>query len=209
MELRALRTVSEVSRFVFPISAFACRRDVALHPIILPMAEMSKAKAEKRIEELRTELRRHEHLYYVMDAPAISDQEYDALMNELKRLETEYPELLTADSPTQRVGGKPAEGFQKVRHSRPMLSLDNAYTEEELRDWDRRVRELAGNLPVEYTAELKLDGLSIALHYESAPGGGARLVRGLDARRWADRRRRDDERAYDSQRAIEHFGERS
>ncbi len=143
------------------------------------MAEMSKAKAEKRIEELRTELRRHEHLYYVMDAPAISDQEYDALMNELKRLETEYPELLTADSPTQRVGGKPAEGFQKVRHSRPMLSLDNAYTEEELRDWDRRVRELAGNLQVEYTAELKLDGLSIALHYEPAPGGGARLVRGL------------------------------
>jgi DNA ligase (NAD+) len=143
------------------------------------MAEMNKAKAEKRIEELRTELRRHEHLYYVMDAPAISDAEYDALMNDLKRLETEYPELLTADSPTQRVGGKPAEGFQKVRHSRPMLSLDNAYTEEELRDWDRRVRELAGNLPVEYTAELKLDGLSIALHYQSAPGGGARLVRGL------------------------------
>jgi DNA ligase (NAD+) len=143
------------------------------------MAEMNKAKAEKRIEELRSELRRHEHLYHVMDAPAISDAEYDALMHELKRLETEYPELLTSDSPTQRVGGKPTEGFQKVRHSRPMLSLDNAYTEEELRDWDRRVRELAGNLPVEYTAELKLDGLSIALHYEAAPGGGARLVRGL------------------------------
>ncbi len=143
------------------------------------MGEMSKAKAEKRIEELRTELRRHEHLYYVMDAPAISDQEYDALMNELKRLEGEHPELLTPDSPTQRVGGKPAEGFQKVRHSRPMLSLDNAYSEEELRDWDRRVRQLAGNLAVEYTAELKLDGLSLALHYEAAEGGGARLVRGL------------------------------
>jgi DNA ligase (NAD+) len=143
------------------------------------MGEMSKAKAEKRIEELRTELRRHEHLYYVMDAPAISDQEYDALMNELKRLEAQYPEFLTPDSPTQRVGGKPAEGFQKVRHSRPMLSLDNAYSEEELRDWDRRVHDLAGNLQVEYTAELKLDGLSVALHYESAPNGGARLVRGL------------------------------
>jgi len=143
------------------------------------MAEMSKAQAAKRIEELRTELRRHEHLYYVTDAPVISDAEYDALMNELKRLETLHPELLTPDSPSQRVGGKPAEGFQKVRHSRPMLSLDNAYTEEELRDWDRRVRELAGNLPVEYTAELKLDGLSLALHYEAAPGGGARLVRGL------------------------------
>ena len=143
------------------------------------MAEMNKAKAEKRIEELRAELRRHEHLYYVMDAPVISDAEYDALMNELKGLEAQHPELLTSDSPSQRVGGKPAEGFQKVRHSRPMLSLDNAYSEEELRDWDRRVRELAGNLPVEYAAELKLDGLSLALHYEAAAGGGARLVRGL------------------------------
>ncbi len=143
------------------------------------MSELNKAQAKKRIEELRAELQRHEHLYYVMDAPAISDAEYDALMKELKRLETLHPELLTPDSPSQRVGGKPAEGFQKVRHSRPMLSLDNAYTEEELRDWDRRVRELAGNLQVEYTAELKLDGLSLALHYEAAPGGGARLVRGL------------------------------
>ncbi|WP_348264901.1 NAD-dependent DNA ligase LigA [Telmatobacter sp. DSM 110680] len=143
------------------------------------MSETSKAQAEKRIEELRTELRRHEHLYYVMDAPVISDQEYDTLMNELKKLEMEHPELLTEDSPTQRVGGKPAEGFQKVRHSRPMLSLDNAYSEEELRDWDRRVRELAGSLPVEYTAELKLDGLSLALHYEAGPHGSARLVRGL------------------------------
>ena len=143
------------------------------------MGEMSKVQAEQRIEKLRTELRRHEHLYYVMDAPVISDQEYDALMNELKKLETEHPEFLSPDSPSQRVGGKPAEGFQKVRHSRPMLSLDNAYSEEELRDWDRRVRELAGSLPVEYTAELKLDGLSLALHYEAAANGGARLVRGL------------------------------
>src|ERR1019366_9156781 len=138
-----------------------------------------REKAARRIETLRAELRRHEHLYYVMDAPEISDAKYDALMNELKRLETEHPELLTPDSPTQRVGGKPAEGFQKVRHSRPMLSLDNAYTEEELRDWDRRVHELAGSLPVEYTGELKLDGLSLALRYEGTPEGGARLVRGL------------------------------
>ena len=92
--------------------------------------------------------------------------EYDALMNELKRIEAAHPELLTPDSPTQRVGGKPAEGFQKVRHSRAMLSLDNAYNAEELTDWDRRVHELAGNLPVEYTAELKLDGLSAAIRYE-------------------------------------------
>jgi DNA ligase (NAD+) len=144
------------------------------------MSEMSKdGQVNKRIEELRTEIRRHEHLYYVMDAPAISDAEFDALMNELKRLEAQHPELISPDSPTQRVGGKPAEGFQKVRHSRPMLSLDNAYSEEELRDWDRRVHELAGSLPVEYTAELKMDGLSIALHYEAATDGRAWLARGL------------------------------
>ncbi len=133
----------------------------------------------RRIDELRHEIRRHEHLYYVMDAPEISDQEFDKLMNELKQLEADHPESLTPDSPTQRVGGKPAEGFRKVRHSRPMLSLDNAYSEEELRDWDRRVHGLAGNLPVEFTAELKLDGLSIALHYEPAEDGGARLAYGL------------------------------
>ena len=91
--------------------------------------------------------------------PRSLTQEYDALMNELKRIEAAHPELLTPDSPTQRVGGKPAEGFKKVRHSRPMLSLDNAYSAEELADWDRRVHELAGNLAVEYMAELKLDGL--------------------------------------------------
>jgi DNA ligase (NAD+) len=136
-------------------------------------------KAAQRVEELRAELRRHEHLYYVLDAPQIGDAEYDALMNELKRLEAAHPELLTADSPTQRVGGKPAEGFRKVRHSRQLLSLDNAYSEGELADWDRRVRELAGKLPVEYTAELKLDGLSAALQYQPDEAGGARLAAGL------------------------------
>ena len=100
-------------------------------------------------------------------------------MNQLKALEAAHPELLTPDSPTQRVGGRPAEGFQKVPHSRPMLSLDNAYTEEELRDWDRRVKELAGTLPIRYVAELKLDGLSLALHYEIAANGSAHLLRGL------------------------------
>ncbi|HUB51621.1 MAG TPA: NAD-dependent DNA ligase LigA, partial [Terracidiphilus sp.] len=135
--------------------------------------------AAKQIEKLREELRRHEHLYYVLDAPEISDQEYDALMNRLKKLEAEHPELVTPDSPTQRVGGKPAEGFSKVRHSRPMLSLDNAYSIDELRDWDRRVHELAGNLPVEYTAELKLDGLSVALHYTADEAAGALLTAGV------------------------------
>jgi len=150
-------------------------------PIIQPMGKPSDTPSNpaRRAEELRAELRRHEHLYYVLDAPQVSDQEYDALMNELKRIEAAHPELLTPDSPTQRVGGKPAEGFKKVRHSRPMLSLDNAYSAEELADWDRRVHELAGNLAVEYMAELKLDGLSIALRYEAGDGGGARLASGV------------------------------
>ncbi|MGD0911831.1 MAG: NAD-dependent DNA ligase LigA [Terracidiphilus sp.] len=135
--------------------------------------------AAKQIEKMREQLRRHEHLYYVLDAPEVSDAEYDALMNQLKRLEAEHPELITPDSPTQRVGGKPAEGFGKVRHSRPMLSLDNAYSIDELRDWDRRVRDLAGSLPVDYTTELKLDGLSVALRYEPAADGASRLALGL------------------------------
>src|SRR5208283_4482498 len=144
---------------------------------------MSEPAILRKIEKLREELRRHEHLYYVLDAPEITDAQYDALMNELKRLEAAHPELITPDSPTQRVGGKPAEGFKKAQHSRPMLSLDNAYNAEELADWDRRVHELAGGLPVEYTAELKLDGLSVALVYQPRPGpgsdGDARLIMGL------------------------------
>jgi DNA ligase (NAD+) len=142
-------------------------------------AKMGQKKAGERAETLQAELRRHEHLYYVMDAPSISDAEYDALMKELKRIEAEFPEHVTADSPTQRVGGKAAEGFAKVKHSRPMLSLDNAYNAEELAAWDRRLKELAGSLPVEYVAELKLDGLSVALHYEAAEGGAARLARAI------------------------------
>jgi DNA ligase (NAD+) len=140
---------------------------------------MAETGAAKKIEKLRNEFRRHEHLYYVLDAPEISDAQYDALMNELKKLEAAHPEFVTQDSPTQRVGGKPAEGFKKARHSRPMLSLDNAYSAEELADWDRRVHELARKLPVEYTAELKLDGLSVALSYEGAPNGGSGLIMGL------------------------------
>ena len=122
-------------------------------------------KPAERIEELREELRRHEHLYYVQDAPKITDAQYDKLMNELKKLEVESDEPVPADSPTQRVGGKPADGFRKVAHSRPMLSLDNAYNEEELRAWDARVHEALGAEKVEYTCEMKLDGLSLALQY--------------------------------------------
>src|SRR5436305_4106731 len=135
---------------------------------------MAVKQAQKRIEELRDEIRRHEHFYYVLDAPKISDPEFDLLVRELMTLEKEHPELITPDSPTQRVGGRPAEGFTKVPHSRPMLSLDNAYTEEELRDWERRVHELSGRKDIAYVNELKLDGMSMALTYKDG-----RLVRGV------------------------------
>ncbi|MBS1820527.1 MAG: NAD-dependent DNA ligase LigA [Acidobacteria bacterium] len=135
---------------------------------------------DQKIEALREELRHHEHLYYVLDAPEISDAEYDALMNRLKKLEEEHPELVTADSPTQRVGGKPRDGFAKMGHSRPMLSLDNAYSEEELRAWDQRVRSgLPASEKVSYVCELKLDGLSMALQYGPGAKGAAHLERGL------------------------------
>ncbi len=120
-----------------------------------------------QIDRLREELRHHEHQYYVLDAPEISDAEYDALMRQLQALETEHPELLTPDSPTQRVGGKPREGFIKVRHSSSMLSLENALNESELRDFDRRVQELLEGTPFRYVTELKLDGLSMAAHYRN------------------------------------------
>src|SRR5579871_5365585 len=120
---------------------------------------------EKKIETLREKIRHHEYLYYVMDAPEISDAEFDRLMSDLKKLEAEYPELITSDSPSQRVGGKPREGFVKVPHSSPMLSLDNALNEEEMREFDRRVRDLLRGEPYEYVAELKMDGLSMAAQF--------------------------------------------
>jgi DNA ligase (NAD+) len=120
----------------------------------------------QKIEDLREKLRRHEYLYYVLDAPEITDAEYDALMRELQALEDRHPELITEDSPTRRVGGKPREGFVKVAHSSPMLSLDNAMGEEELRDFDRRVQGLLLGESFEYVAELKMDGLSLAVHYQ-------------------------------------------
>ena len=135
---------------------------------------MSSSSIEKKIESLREKIRHHEYRYYVLDDPEISDAEFDVLMNELKRLEAEHPELVTLDSPTQRVGGKPREGFVKAKHSSPMLSLDNAYSEEELRDWERRVQELSGRTDIEYMCELKLDGMSLALVYVDG-----RLERGI------------------------------
>ncbi len=135
---------------------------------------MSSPAIEKKIEALREKIRHHEYRYYVLDRPEISDAAFDALMNELKRLEAEHPKLITPDSPTQRVGGKPREGFVKAKHSSPMLSLDNAYSEEELRDWERRVHELSGRTDLDYMCELKLDGMSLALVYSDG-----RLERGI------------------------------
>jgi DNA ligase (NAD+) len=135
---------------------------------------------QKKIDALRDKIRHHEHLYYVLDQPSISDAEFDDLVRELRRLEADHPELVTPDSPTQRVGGKPKEGFAKVAHSRPMLSIDNVTSEEELRDWDRRVRSLAGdNADIGYVCEYKMDGLSMALQFHAAPDGSSHLLRGL------------------------------
>ena len=135
---------------------------------------MPSPAPHKKIEALRDKIRHHEYLYYVLDSPELSDAEFDALMNELKAMEAAHPELITPDSPTQRVGGKPREGFVKAKHSSPMLSLDNAYSEEELRDWERRVHELSGRTDLEYMCELKLDGMSLALIYNDG-----RLERGI------------------------------
>src|SRR3984893_3920514 len=129
---------------------------------------------EPKIEALRAKIRYHEHLYYVLDNPEISDTEFDKLMQQLQQLEVEHPTLITPDSPTQRVGGKPREGFVKVRHSSPMLSLDNTYNEEELRAWERRVHELTGRKDVDYVCELKLDGMSLSLGYDDG-----QLARGI------------------------------
>jgi DNA ligase (NAD+) len=140
----------------------------------------SQLPPDRQIQTLRDDIRHHEHLYYVLDAPELTDAEYDARMNRLKALEAEHPELIASDSPTQRVGGKPREGFVKTPHSRPMLSLDNAYNEAELRAWDQRVRDaLPSADQVRYVCELKLDGLSLALHYAPAADGSAQLQRGL------------------------------
>ncbi len=136
---------------------------------------MAAAKdVEKKIETLREKIRHHEYLYYVLDSPEVSDGQFDKLMQQLKDLEAAHPSLVTPDSPTQRVGGRPREGFVKVRHSTPMLSLDNTYNEEELRAWERRVHELTGRSDVDYVCELKLDGMSLALVYEDG-----RLARGV------------------------------
>ncbi|MBC7084155.1 MAG: NAD-dependent DNA ligase LigA [Firmicutes bacterium] len=131
------------------------------------MGEVDELRAiEERIRKLRDEIEFHNYRYYVLDDPVISDAEYDALMRELVELEAEHPELVTPDSPTQRVGAAPAEAFAPVVHRSPMMSLANVYSVEELRAFDTRVRKALGGEPVEYVAELKIDGLAVSLAYE-------------------------------------------
>ena len=130
---------------------------------------------EERIRELREAIRHHEECYYILNAPEISDEAFDRLLHELERLEQDHPDLVATDSPTQRVAGRPVEGFDTAEHLVPMLSLDNAYGDDELKAFDERVRKGAGlgETRVPYVAEMKIDGLSIALTYEDG-----RLVRG-------------------------------
>jgi DNA ligase (NAD+) len=123
--------------------------------------------AVQRIEKLRKELREHDYRYYVLAQPTIGDEEYDRLMRELQELEAKHPALITPDSPTQRVGGQPTKEFRAVRHEAPMLSLANTYTEEEIRDFDRRVKGLLRDEAYRYVCELKFDGVSLSLHYEA------------------------------------------
>src|SRR2546423_12218538 len=142
---------------------------------VLARSFMAKAVAAKHeIDDLRDKLRHHEYLYYVLDQPEISDAAYDRLMKRLEELEAAHPELITPDSPTVRVGGAPRAGFQTMRHARPMLSLDNASSYDQLRDFDRRVRQGSGREKIEYIAEHKFDGLSISLQYVN--GGFARGI---------------------------------
>src|ERR671914_479363 len=127
--------------------------------------ERRRAEAKRRVEELRDLINFHDYRYYVLDEPEVSDAEYDELMRELRRLEEEFPELITPDSPTQRVGGKPADLFAPAPHRSPMLSLDNAFSWEELNAWGKRVERQLGRR-ADFVCELKIDGLAVALTYE-------------------------------------------
>ncbi|TQS71903.1 hypothetical protein DX933_15105 [Ornithinibacillus gellani] len=127
---------------------------------------MNKQEAQERIAALHQLLHRYNHEYHVLDEPSVPDAEYDQKLRELQELEAAFPDLITADSPTQRVGGKPLDSFQKVTHEVPMLSLGNAFNETDLREFDRRVRE-GTDQPVTYVCELKIDGLAVSLLYEN------------------------------------------
>jgi len=129
--------------------------------------KMDRSNAKKHIEELKINIRRHDHLYYVLDKPEISDAEYDKIFRELQDIENEFPELVTHDSPTQRIGGEPLKEFKSVIHKTSLLSLDNAMNDEELHAFDKRVREGLKKDKIEYVAELKIDGLAVNLEYKN------------------------------------------
>ncbi|HEY3316342.1 MAG TPA: NAD-dependent DNA ligase LigA [Bacillota bacterium] len=133
----------------------------------MAVADLSHDEAARRLEALGAAIRHHDYQYYVLDQPEVGDADYDSLMRELLAIETEHPDLVTPDSPSQKVGGQVAPTFSPVRHRAPLLSLENAYSEAELEDFDRRVRSLLPGETVEYVAELKIDGLSVALRYEN------------------------------------------
>ncbi len=138
------------------------------------MPKLTKTEASERVAKLRREIDYHRYLYHVLDKQEISDAANDSLKNELKRLEEEFPDLLTPDSPTQRVAGTVSKGFQKIKHTQPVLSLEDTFSLEEVKDWETRVKKLVGGKPLSYFVELKLDGLSAVLRYEKGV-----LVRGL------------------------------
>ncbi|HEY9093845.1 MAG TPA: hypothetical protein VIN62_03330, partial [Candidatus Cryosericum sp.] len=128
---------------------------------------MDKAAAQQRIQQLKADIERYTYEYYVLDSPSVSDAVFDSLMQELRNLEAEFPDLVTPDSPTQRVGGAPLAGFKTVRHRVPMLSLSNMFTKEDIAAFDSRVRRALGRTePVEYLTEVKMDGLAVSLRYE-------------------------------------------
>jgi DNA ligase (NAD+) len=140
----------------------------------MPAKSPQPLSIKEEIAKLRRELLDHDYRYYALSQPIISDAEYDALLRRLRDLEAERPDLVTPDSPTQRVAGQPVEGFERYRHKRPMMSLDNSYSLNELREWARRCERLAGGRTFDYVAELKIDGLSISLIYQDGV-----LVRGV------------------------------
>lgn len=127
-----------------------------------------EAQGAKRMEQLREEIRRHDRLYYEEAASVISDREYDRLYKELVDLETQFPDLVTPDSPTQRVGGKPLKAFEQVPHLVPMLSLDNTYSEEELKNFYARIQRLLPDEKIPVVIEPKVDGVAVSLIYETA-----------------------------------------